>query len=144
MLEAGTRETYITPKPFTRHEFLPDPTKEGLLKISETLRFALKDLNFAASEAPGYDPEIVNQIKAEGEPITAFLAQVFSGRRAADKDVVKKITGELKGQVSTLLAAADRLKGIMANTGKPEWVNIYLQPVIDCMAEVDALVKDLP
>ncbi len=144
MVEAGTRETYITPKPFTRQEFLPDPTKEGLLKISATLRFALKELGFAAAEAPGYDPEIMKQIRGEADPIAAFEARVVSARRAADKDLVKKITGELKGEASTLLAAADRLKAVMANTGTPEWVNIYLQPVITCIAEVDALVKELP
>ncbi len=144
MLEAGTRETYITPKPFTRHEFLPNPTQEGLLQITTALRLALKDLGFATVEAPGYDPEIMKQIQAEGEPINTFYTQVLKARRIADRDLLKKAAAELKEQVSPLLAAADRLKAVMANTGTPEWVNTYLQPVIDCIAEVDTLVKDLP
>ncbi|OPY90479.1 MAG: hypothetical protein A4E72_00617 [Syntrophus sp. PtaU1.Bin208] len=133
-----------TPKPFTPQSFKPNPGLDTLLYISETLRFAQKNLGYAAAEEPGYDIEIIKQINAEAEPIAAFLAKVLQGRRTIDRDQLKKITDELKGQVAQLLAVADRLKGIVANTGKPEWVNVYLLSVIANMAEVDALVKKLP
>jgi hypothetical protein len=143
-LGAGTVKTYITPKPFTPQNFNPHPAKETLLIISETVRFALKNLGYSVAEAPGYDPEIIRQIQAEGEVISDFLAKVLRARRTADRDELKKLTDTLKEQVSAILAASDRLKAIAANTGKPEWVNVYLQTVVTNLAEVDAIVKGLP
>jgi len=143
-LGAGTVKTYITPKPFTPQDFKPHPAKESLLIISEAIRFALKNLGYSVAEAPGYDPVIIRQIQAEGEVVSDYLAKVLRARRTADRDELKMLTDTLKVQVSAILAAAERLKAIAANTDKPEWVNVYLQTVVTNLAEVDTLVKRLP
>ena len=141
-LEEGTREVYIDPKPFTPQNFLPNPTQDSLLHISEALRFAKKELYYAPTGAP-YDPAILNQILAVGETVDAYLAQVLNARRIAKNDLLAEAVGKLKEQLPSLQAAGDQLKGLVANTGKPEWVNVYLNMALNSFAEVETRVNGL-
>ncbi|SEM60046.1 hypothetical protein SAMN04489760_12538 [Syntrophus gentianae] len=143
-LEAGVRETYITPKPFTQQIFLPNPTQDSLLNTSEALRFAKKELHYATVGDPGYDQAIINQILAVEEAIDAYLAQVLNTRRIARKDLLAEAVVKLKEQLPSLKATGDQLKGLAANTGKPEWVNVYLNMALASVAEAEARVNGLP
>jgi len=128
--------------PFTPRTYVPNADLEHLLDISEAVRFIQKQLQYATAEAPGYDPAIIRQIRAEGEVVDAYLARVLLARRVIDRNIQKTVAGELKEQLASLQAASDRLKSIAGNNEKPEWVNVYLEMALKAIADVDTLVKE--